>query len=58
VTVAQGDAVLLDEAEASVRGVVPIDAVAREALVLEEVEPDWGHWHVRARLPLGAPDLP
>ena len=58
VTVAHGGTALLDEADASVRGLLPLDAVAREALVLEEVEPDWGHWHVRARLPLGASDLP
>jgi hypothetical protein len=42
----------MDEAEAEVRSRLPIRTVAREALVLEEVEPDWGRWQVRARLPL------
>ncbi len=27
---------------------LPIRSVAREALLLEEVEPDWGRWQVRA----------
>jgi 2'-5' RNA ligase len=51
-TVAQGDAALLDEAETVVRPALPIHAQAREALLLEEVEPEWRRWETRARLPL------
>jgi 2'-5' RNA ligase len=51
-TVAHGDAALLDEAEADVERSLPIRSAAREAVLLEEVEPDWGRWQVRARLPL------
>ena len=53
-TVAEGEDELLDEAEADVRRFVPLRAVAREALLLEEAEPHWGRWDVRARLPFGA----
>jgi 2'-5' RNA ligase len=53
-TVAQGDALLMDEAEADLVRRLPIRSVAREALLLEEVEPDWGRWQVRARLPLAS----
>ena len=52
-TVASGDASLFDEVEADVRRHLPITAHVREAVLLEEVEPDWGRWQVRARLPLG-----
>jgi 2'-5' RNA ligase len=52
-TVAEGDDVVLDEVEAAVERFLPIRAVAREAVLLEEVEPDWRAWHVRARIPLG-----
>jgi 2'-5' RNA ligase len=51
--VAEGDGALMDEAEADVARNLPIVSVAREALLLEEVEPDWGRWQVRARLPMG-----
>jgi 2'-5' RNA ligase len=51
-TVGHGDAALMDEAEADVERNLPIESVAREAILLEEVEPDWGRWTVRARLPL------
>lgn len=51
-TVAHGDAALLGEAETDVERSLPIESVAREAILLEEVEPDWGRWKVRARLPL------
>lgn len=52
-TVAYGDAAFLDEVDADVRPKLPILARVREAVLLEEVEPDWGRWVVRARLPLG-----
>lgn len=51
-TVAHGDAALMDEAGADVGRSLPIKSVAREVILLEEVEPDWGRWKVRARLPL------
>jgi 2'-5' RNA ligase len=51
-TVAHGDVALMDEAESDIERSLPISSVAREALLLEEVEPDWGRWQVRARLPL------
>lgn len=51
-TVAHGDSPLLDEAEEMVQRLLPITSVAGEAVLLEEVEPDWGRWQVRARLPL------
>jgi 2'-5' RNA ligase len=51
-TVAHGNASLMDEAEADVERCLPIISVAREAVLLEEVEPDWGRWQVRAHLPL------
>ena len=50
--VAYGDASLLDEVEADVRPKLPITARVREAVLLEEVEPDWGRWVVRARVEL------
>jgi hypothetical protein len=43
----------MDEAEADVERLLPIESVAKEVLLLEEVEPDWGRWQVRARLALG-----
>jgi 2'-5' RNA ligase len=55
-TVARGDAALLDEAEAEARRALPIATEARELLLLEEVEPDWGRWQGRAALPLGGRD--
>jgi len=51
-TVAHGDAALLDEAEADVERHLPIRSEAREVLLLEEMEPCWGRWEVRARLAL------
>ncbi|HEY2326556.1 MAG TPA: 2'-5' RNA ligase family protein [Gaiellaceae bacterium] len=51
-TVAYGDTELLADAEADVRPRLPITAVVREAVLLEEVEPNWGRWEVRAQLPL------
>jgi 2'-5' RNA ligase len=50
-TVAHGNDLVLDEAEADVQHFLPIRSIAREALLLEEVEADWGRWEVRARLP-------
>lgn len=52
-TVAQGDDRLLAEAEADVARSLPIESFVREAVLLEEVEPHWGRWQVRARFPLG-----
>lgn len=52
-TVAHGDALLMDEAEADVARSLPIRSVAREAVLLEEVEPNWGRWEVRAQFLLG-----
>ncbi len=58
-TVAQGSGAVLDEAEAGVRPHLPIRAEAREALLLEEVEPSRRRWRIRAHLPFsgrgGAP---
>lgn len=48
-TVAQGDDDVLRAAEADVHRSLPIRAVAREALLLEEVAA--GRWQDRARLP-------
>jgi hypothetical protein len=42
----------MSEAEASVHPHLPIRSTVREALLMEEVEPNWGRWQVRARLPL------
>jgi 2'-5' RNA ligase len=53
VTVASGGATVLAEAEAEVLTCLPIASHARDVAVLEEVEPDWGRWRTRARLPLG-----
>ena len=50
-TVAHGNDVVMDEAQADVQRVLPIKSIAREAVLLEEVEADWGRWEVRARLP-------
>jgi len=48
-TVAHGDEALMDEAEGDVLPALPIEAVVREALLLEEIEPDWARWGTRAR---------
>ncbi len=53
-TVAHGDAALMDEADADVERSLPIQSVAREVILLEEVEPDWGRWKVRAQFLLGS----
>lgn len=53
-TVAHGNALLMDEAEADVERSLPIGSVAREAVLLEEVEPDWGRWQARTRLPFAS----
>ena len=55
VTVAHGDPALLDEAEEDVAAALPIASAVREVALLEEVEPDWGRWRVRATVPLGPP---
>jgi 2'-5' RNA ligase len=53
-TVAHGDERLLDAVESDVARHLTIKSVAREALLLEEVEPNWGRWQVRARLPFAS----
>lgn len=52
--IAHGDAALLEEAEAEVEPKLPISAAAHEALLFEELEPEWVRWGVRARFPLRA----
>lgn len=52
-TVAQGDAGVLDEAEAAVGPRLPIAGRGREVGLYQEVVPDWGRWELCARLPLG-----
>jgi 2'-5' RNA ligase len=52
-TVAYGDDALLAEVEADIGSALPIQAVVREATLLEEIEPDWGRWRTRAGFPLG-----
>jgi 2'-5' RNA ligase len=51
-TVAHGDTALMDRADTDIERSLPIMSTAREAVLLEEVEPDWGRWQLRARLPL------
>jgi hypothetical protein len=53
-TTAQGDGEILTEAETDVRPRLPIVARAREALLIEEVEPDSTLWQPRATFPLGS----
>jgi 2'-5' RNA ligase len=53
-TVAEGEDAVLDEAEADVLRSLPLSAVAREALLLEETEPQWARWETRAQLPFRA----
>ncbi len=50
-TVAHGEHSVLDHAAAAIRESLPIRAFASSALLLEETEPDWGRWRVRAHLP-------
>ena len=52
VTVTHGDPALLDVAEADVAAALPIASSVREVVLLEEVEPDWERWRVRAAVPL------
>jgi len=53
-TVAHGDGAVLDAAAADIKPSLPIGSVVREALLLEEIEPDWGRWGPRARFSFGA----
>ena len=53
-TVAHGNDAVMDEAEADLQSSLPIKSIAREALLLEEVEADHGRWDVRARLPFAS----
>jgi 2'-5' RNA ligase len=48
-TVAYGEEALLAVVEADVTPKLPIEAHVAEALLLEEIEPDWGRWGERAR---------
>jgi 2'-5' RNA ligase len=50
-TVAHGDALLLEKADAEVQPRLPIHAKANEVLLIEEAKPDWGRWQERARIP-------
>jgi 2'-5' RNA ligase len=50
-TVAYGDDALLDEVEADVTPKLPIEAHVTEAVLLEELEPNWGRWGVGGRFP-------
>lgn len=52
-TVAHGDRETLAAAAADVEPALPLHARVTEAVLLEEVESDWGRWATRARLPLG-----
>ncbi len=51
--VAHGAKAVLDEAETDVKAKLPVGAAVGEALLLEEIEPDWVRWGTRARFPLG-----
>ncbi len=51
-TAAEGDDEILSKAEADILPSLPIEAEAREVLLIEEVEPDSARWRERARLPL------
>jgi 2'-5' RNA ligase len=51
-TVAYGDDALLAEVEADVEPHLPVETRVRGAVVLEELEPDWGRWRERARFAL------
>ena len=53
VTAAHGETDLLDQIDADVSRWLPLHSVAREAILLEELEPDWGPWGPRAVFPLG-----
>jgi 2'-5' RNA ligase len=48
-TVAYGDDGLLAEVGAEVTPRLPIEARVAEALLLQEIEPNWGRWDERAR---------
>jgi 2'-5' RNA ligase len=52
-TAAEGEPAVLGRAERDVRQWLPIDAEAREILLLEELDPDLVRWRVHTRLPLG-----
>jgi 2'-5' RNA ligase len=53
-TVACGDGEILDTADADVTGALPIEAVANEALLLEEIEPESVRWGARASFRFGS----
>jgi 2'-5' RNA ligase len=54
-TAAEGDAAVLDEAEADIRHALPIAAEANEVVLLEETQPNLGRWRTRASFPLREP---
>jgi 2'-5' RNA ligase len=53
-TVAHGDDSLIADAEADIAPALPIEAEVREALLLEETEPNRKRWEELASLPLAA----
>lgn len=53
-TAAEGDPAVLDAAEAAIQPFLPVQALAREVTLLEEIEPEFGRWQVRETFRLGA----
>jgi 2'-5' RNA ligase len=54
-TVAYGGDALLADVEGDVTPKLPIEASVTEALLLEEIEPDWVGWGTRTRFRLSPP---
>ncbi len=54
-TAAEGAAEVLIEAEVDVVPWLPISAEVREALLIEEIEPNSARWQTHAHLPFGQP---
>jgi 2'-5' RNA ligase len=53
-TAAEGDPAVLAAAEVEIQQFLPVQALAREVTLLEEIEPDFGRWQVRETFRLGA----
>jgi 2'-5' RNA ligase len=53
-TAAEGDPAVLDAAEAAIQPFLPVQAIAREVTLLEEIEPEFRRWRVRETFRLGA----
>jgi 2'-5' RNA ligase len=53
-TAAEGDPAVLAAAEVEIQQFLPVQALAREVTLLEEIEPDSGRWQVRETFRLGA----